>query len=236
MASWFDKYAVKSAQRATSQAAPGGGISRRRVLVGGSAAVATAWTAPVLLASSAAAAVSCPPPSVKTTCEDQSEKCCPAPVSGNPYTCGSASDASCIPPGELGGTCTNQGQGAGGCQNQTVKCNSMANGKGCNYCRTPHVCGGEGSICIDNNQCFGAPTNAECSATGSQTAGVKFCRRRCTAPTGCGTNRYGGPQEVCDTNTGYCALPCTTDQDCVNGNSTCQSTGAGTQKYCTYAQ
>lgn len=235
MASWFDKYAVKSAQRATSQAAPSGGISRRRVLVGGSAAVATAWTAPVLLASSAAAAVSCPPPSVKTVCTDGGEKCCPAAVKDGPYTCDTVNDAECIAPGEPGGECTNQGQGAGGCNSTAYKCNSMTNGKGCNFCRTPHICGGEGAQCFSNNDCFGAPTNAVCTGEGAKTPGEMFCRRKCTAPGGCTTGRYGGPQEVCDTSTGFCAYACTTDNDCQNAAGRCAPTG-GSAKYCQYDQ
>ena len=239
MAGWFDKYAKKSAAQAISGDRVTGGISRRRVLVGGSVAVASAWTAPVLLASSAAATVSCPAPNVLTTCVDASQKCCPPPVDRDPYTCGSATDTNCIPPRELGGTCGNQGQGVGGCNNGAqIKCNSMSNGKGCNYCRTPHVCGGEGAECGTNADCFGGGTTAICTDVGAKTAGEKFCRRLCTAPGGCGNtqNYSGGKQEICDTNTGYCAFPCSNDNQCDNAAGRCESTGADPQKFCQYDQ
>jgi hypothetical protein len=219
MASWFDSLAKKSSQRAAGmESGAQRRLSRRQVIVGGSAAMAAAWTAPVLMASSAAALglSACPPPSSIKTCNDNAQICCPNATD----TCQVVnSNHVCIVENTSGGTCSNQGQGV--CSDGT-KCNSNKNSKGCNLCRQPNICGGEGSPCGTDADCFGSPTQSTCTSTGAQTAGKTFCRRKCTAPGGCNTG------QVCDTS-GFCAVPCTNDQQCQNGNGTCQS------NFCTYA-
>ena len=226
MSGWFDSYAKRSAQRAPASASHNGrtGLTRRQVIVRGSVVAAAAWTAPTLLASSAAAVGQSTCKSGETYCTNGSVStglCCPAN-----YTCYPSANAGqpyCAPPDVLGGTCSNSGEGV--CSDGS-KCNSGAanGGKSCNYCTYAHTCGGEGSQCNQNSDCFGSGTGfSTCSPNNAKTSGSKFCRRICTNNAGCNT---GAGQQCYQ---GLCSLTCQTDKDCPDGSAGCNANG-----YCNY--
>ncbi len=214
MPGWFDTYAKRSA-RATPK--PAMGVSRRRVITGGSAAVGAAWAAPVLTSAPAYAygASSC---AAANRCglATELQACCAGPV-GNAigdYGCVKVSGVNtCVAPGNVGGTCTNAGQGAGGC-NGTAKCNGSTSTCNCGAGGTAmpnyqsNICGGYGSSCA---------SAADCQSGFVCFGGAKaFCTQDCTTTT-CASGTCLG---------GVCKQACTRNQDCpANSNCTTYCTG-----------
>ena len=168
--SWFDTAARRAARNSDNQAhrRP----SRRNVLAGSAAAAGPAWAAPSLVgAAPAFAGIStCPsanlcPPGTATS----ASVCCAGRVgtSNGDYTCTSTSTGYvCVAPGDVGGTCLNNGQGTGGCH-QTL---SIGTDVHCNGSR-PNICGGRGAKCAKNTDCVsgvcqggsGSPSSGTCS-------------------------------------------------------------------------
>ena len=224
MAGWFDSYARKSAERTENvRIGRTSGVSRRRFVVGGSAAVATAWTAPMLLSSPAYAGVgasACPPNSVfcGTDASGTTAVCC-APGDQCFPTSGNGGGAACQ--NELGGPCSNEGQGT--C-NAPYHCNSAANHNAinqCNGCGRQNKCGGEGATCGDNSQC--EDLNIDPAVQGSvcsdanRTTTFKYCRKTCSSNGDCNVNAG----QFCDQVTHLCALHCTA----ANASQVCQNPG-----------
>ncbi len=157
MGNWFDERAKSSARRHVDEhnvvpiePTAEGQFSRRDALKRGGIVAGVAWTAPVLMSVMTPAAAAAPCPTGSTPCPGFPGGCCPANDSGIPDTC---VDGVCIDPGEPGGFCLNNGQGAGGCNDPTIKCNNPGpgpTGRG--------ICGGPGAVCLDNGDCFGSQT------------------------------------------------------------------------------
>ena len=143
MSSWFDGYAKRAARSEASASSEG--FTRRQALIGGAVATGVMWTAPALLSATPAwAAVSCASGTdrceagfVAGTVDGSGRGCCAV---GS--TCQSGT---CIVNGTVGGTCLNEGKGAGGCISSSTKCNN----------RTPNICGGPGSFCVTDADCSG---------------------------------------------------------------------------------
>ncbi len=165
MGNWFDERAKSSARRSSNDLRALNvdpvaevGLSRRDVLKRGGIVAGVAWTAPVLMSvmTPAAAVSPCPPNTQACTTTSGSTICCPIPASGiPPDTC---PDGECIPAGELGGFCLNNGMGAGGCNDDDNKCNNPGPGP-----EGRGICGGPGSFCETDAQCFG---DLECTGNG----------------------------------------------------------------------
>lgn len=141
MSQWFDGYARRSARSSTRGAVSNSGATRRQVLVGGALMTGAAWTAPALLSASPAWAVaSCPGDAVRCGTDNH---CCPATPTGTAkYTCPTKTNV-CTAPGEVGGSCQNNGAGGAGCAANSVHCNNA----------TPNICGGPGAQCAAGTDC-----------------------------------------------------------------------------------
>lgn len=150
MTGWFDAAAKRSARSAvasesSAESDGAANMSRRKVLVGGAAVAGLAWTAPVLMATTAYADGISTCPTDRICPPGTGQLCCPGVIGtgSDQYTCSSVNGTyTCIPAGDLGGNCTNSGQGTSGC-NQPNTTNPIH----CNGVRAKNICGGVGAIC-----------------------------------------------------------------------------------------
>lgn len=159
MSSWFDGYAKRVARSEGSASASSEGITRRQALIGGAVATGVMWTAPALLSATPAwAAASCLNNAVRCGTADPAtglKPCCPVGTDTCPTTTNT-----CTTAGNVGGACTNNGQGVSGCNNTTTS--SIA----CNGVKDKNICGGVGSRCNAPSDC--SPDAPFCKGTTTQ--------------------------------------------------------------------